>query len=318
MFGNRKAVLEMSADAASSAGGGALEYAGFWRRYAAISVDSAIIYGVIALIAVAGVNPFDLILQLAIWFVFGIYFIAMESSPWQATLGKRLVGIYVTDLQGERVSFLRSLGRSMAKGISAMVLYIGFLMAAFTGRKQGLHDMLASCLVLRTPSSSTGRWVGAFVASYVVLIGMLVAWGDQIQKLAGQESQAAVGEAKAPKALPAKPPVAKAPEVRPVPAATDTSTAPQQKPDAPQSASIPRPEVAAPSVEKSTDSVPSTVTETKSVTRVQTKTENVDVPRIRTPAPSNREVAAKSPPQAITSQCVYKAVMTDEDIAKCR
>ena len=122
MFGNRQAVLEMSADASASAGGGALEYAGFWRRYAAISVDSAIIYGVIALIAVAGVNPFDLLLQLAIWFVFGIYFIAMESSPWQATLGKHLVGIYVTDLQGERVSFLRSLGRRICRLVRSLDL----------------------------------------------------------------------------------------------------------------------------------------------------------------------------------------------------
>ena len=184
MFANRKTVLEMPADASASAGGGAMEYAGFWRRYAAISVDAALIYVVLGVILAAGGNPFDLIFQVAIWVGFGIYFIVMECSPWQATLGKRLVGIYVTDLTGERVSFLRSLGRGMAKSISAVLLYIGFLMAAFTGRKQGLHDMLASCLVLRTGSSSTGRWIGAFFASYVIIIAVFVVWGDQIQKLA--------------------------------------------------------------------------------------------------------------------------------------
>ena len=63
MFANRKTVLEMPADASASAGGGAMEYAGFWRRYAAISVDAALIYVVLGVILAAGGNPFDLIFQ---------------------------------------------------------------------------------------------------------------------------------------------------------------------------------------------------------------------------------------------------------------
>jgi uncharacterized RDD family membrane protein YckC len=73
----------------------------------------------------------------------------MESSSRQATVGKIALGIEVTDLEGNRLSFGRALGRNLAKIISALILYIGFIMAAFTKRKQALHDMIASALVVK-------------------------------------------------------------------------------------------------------------------------------------------------------------------------
>jgi uncharacterized RDD family membrane protein YckC len=61
-----------------------------------------------------------------------------------------IFGLKVTDLYGNRISFERATGRHFAKILSAMILCIGYLMVAFTERKQGLHDLLAGTLVRRT------------------------------------------------------------------------------------------------------------------------------------------------------------------------
>lgn len=82
-------------------------------------------------------------------FIFWLYWAICESSPWQATIGKRAMDLYVTDLKGRRLRFAQASGRFFGKIISAMVLLIGFVMIAFTERKQGLHDLLAGCLVVR-------------------------------------------------------------------------------------------------------------------------------------------------------------------------
>ncbi len=87
-----------------------------------------------------------------------LYFSLMESSAKQATPGKRIMNLVVTDINGERISFARATGRYFGKIISGIVLYIGFIMAAFTERKQALHDILAGCLVLdRSPEKIYGR-----------------------------------------------------------------------------------------------------------------------------------------------------------------
>lgn len=78
-----------------------------------------------------------------------LYFAVMESSKSQGTLGKMAVGIKVTDMEGNRISFSKAFLRSIGKIISNMIMYIGYLMAAFTEKKQGLHDMIASTLVLK-------------------------------------------------------------------------------------------------------------------------------------------------------------------------
>jgi len=79
-----------------------------------------------------------------------IYEAAMESSAKQATVGKMVLGLKVTDLEGHRISFARATGRHFAKLISAMILLIGYIMAGFNERKQALHDMIAGTLVVRT------------------------------------------------------------------------------------------------------------------------------------------------------------------------
>ena len=77
-----------------------------------------------------------------------VYSAAMESSSQRATFGKRALGLTVTDLNGNQLSFGAASGRYFGKFISSAICLIGYLMAAFTDKRQALHDMMAGSLVL--------------------------------------------------------------------------------------------------------------------------------------------------------------------------
>jgi len=153
MFRNGRTVLEMPADASGSAGGGTQSYGGFWIRFLAYLVDGIILFIALILLAVLAAFLGEIGAMLYGLLSFAgpfLYFAVLESSPRQATFGKQLVGLKVAHAAtGERVSFLRALGRELAKIISGAILALGFIMAAFTGRKQGLHDFIASTVVVR-------------------------------------------------------------------------------------------------------------------------------------------------------------------------
>ena len=74
----------------------------------------------------------------------------LESSSYQATLGKMAVGLKVTDIKGLRVSFARASGRHFAKILSTLMLFVGFVMVGLTRYKQGLHDLIAGTLVMKS------------------------------------------------------------------------------------------------------------------------------------------------------------------------
>ena len=94
-------------------------------------------------------NQYDPTLN-AVSFVAGwLYFALMESSARGATLGKMALGLRVVTSDGQRLSFLHATGRYFAKILSAIILFIGFIMIAFTERKRGLHDMIAGTLVIK-------------------------------------------------------------------------------------------------------------------------------------------------------------------------
>jgi uncharacterized RDD family membrane protein YckC len=78
-----------------------------------------------------------------------LYYALLESSVWQATLGKKALGLEVTDLAGSRIQFGRATGRYFARWLSVMTIGIGYIMAGFTEKKQALHDILAGTLVIR-------------------------------------------------------------------------------------------------------------------------------------------------------------------------
>jgi len=150
-------------------------YAGFWLRFVAIIIDSIAIgaaarilllpfLGVLGM-RMAFMHPWPMapmgpgevlaILGTLFWVIAimsvvkWLYFALLESSAWQATLGKKALGLMVTDLEGHRISFGRASGRFFAKIISGIILWIGFIMAGFTEKKQALHDMIAGTLVIR-------------------------------------------------------------------------------------------------------------------------------------------------------------------------
>lgn len=82
------------------------------------------------------------------WF----YYSFLESSKWQATLGKKALGLAVTDLKYNRISFLRATYRHLMKIVSIFTAFIGFIMAGFTEKRQALHDIIAKTLVVRKDS----------------------------------------------------------------------------------------------------------------------------------------------------------------------
>ena len=136
-------------------GAAPLESAGFWIR-----VDASLIDGVILSIAsfivtaILGTDAGAQGLAFLINLVGGwLYYTLMESSERQATLGKMALGIVVTDTEGRRISFGKATGRYFAKILSGLILLIGYIMVAFDGRKQGLHDKLAGTLVVRRQRS---------------------------------------------------------------------------------------------------------------------------------------------------------------------
>jgi len=120
-------------------------YAGFWVRFVAMIVDAVILAVAGGLISAAAFGA-GLALSL---FLPWLYEAFMLSSEWQATVGKRAMSIMVTGVDGSRISFARATGRHFAKYISAFILCIGFIIAAFTAKKQALHDMIAETVVVK-------------------------------------------------------------------------------------------------------------------------------------------------------------------------
>jgi uncharacterized RDD family membrane protein YckC len=147
--------------AAPAAAYAASGYGGFWIRVLAAILDS-IVLGVIFtpvafMFAVPMMSgdfhsgmPFMSFTAWPLWFGLKlVYYAAMESSSHQATLGKLICGLRVTDINGRRLSFPHAAGRYLAKILSSITLGIGYLMAGFTARKQGLHDIVAGTLVVK-------------------------------------------------------------------------------------------------------------------------------------------------------------------------
>lgn len=137
-----------------------MDNAGFWKRAVAIVIDSFIL-GVLMFAVMfalgffvggmlsdpetlAKISDFGMLINVVlVW----LYFAVQESGEGQATPGKRLMGIYVTDKEGRRITFPRATIRYFSKYLSSIFM-IGFVMAAFTQNKQGLHDLIADTLVL--------------------------------------------------------------------------------------------------------------------------------------------------------------------------
>ena len=196
----RALVEDRSADYV--AGSGEVVYAGFWRRAAALCIDSILVgvvyYGLLfaamfgtglsAVLAGSGdVDPSSMgafggmlvVMYLSYPVISGLYYIGFESSAKQATLGKMAVGIKVTDNEGRRMGRGQALGRWVSHLLCYMTMYIGYIMAGFTDRKRGLHDMVAGTLVVdrwaftQEPGRQQ-RGLGTVAIIALVLAGVLV------------------------------------------------------------------------------------------------------------------------------------------------
>jgi uncharacterized RDD family membrane protein YckC len=152
-------------------------YAGFWKRFLAVIIDGFIIgcirwilitpilvslgIGMVseiksmdtddpattlpiigAIMALLGISA---IISGAVWI---LYYSFMESSKFQASIGKLVLGIIVTDTNGNKLDFSKAFVRNICKIISSIILCIGYIMAGFTEKKQALHDIIANTLVV--------------------------------------------------------------------------------------------------------------------------------------------------------------------------
>ena len=133
-----------------------MNYAGFWKRVAAMLIDAIIITPIMigigmvlgVALVVVGIDSIQFVLNIIGLIVSWVYFALMESSGTQGTLGKKALGIKVTDLKGNQISFNKATDRYLCKLFSFVILAVGYIMVAFTERKQGLHDIMAECVVV--------------------------------------------------------------------------------------------------------------------------------------------------------------------------
>ena len=143
---------------ARPAGPDHVAYGGFWIRVVAYIIDGillTIVYGIVARLLGIDVfesdwrhyDPLGNLISLVIGW---LYFALLESSERGATVGKMAMGLRVVTSDGQRLSFMNATGRYFAKILSAIILFIGFIMVAFTDKKRGLHDILAGTLVIKT------------------------------------------------------------------------------------------------------------------------------------------------------------------------
>jgi uncharacterized RDD family membrane protein YckC len=155
-------------------------YAGFWIRFAAclldgiiIAIPMTVIVGIVFFLMFSSSGTFNVltdpsaldteitneqIISFIVTYVIVIvlsiflpilYFALMHASKWQATIGKKLLKLKVTDLQGNRISFWRAVGRYLSMAFISGIFYIGYIMAAFTEKKQALHDLIAGTVVIK-------------------------------------------------------------------------------------------------------------------------------------------------------------------------
>ena len=105
------------------------------------------------------------------------YFAFLESSSWQASIGKRLLSIHVTDVHGRRLRLPQSFGRAIAKCF--LNVWIGFFLSilciAASRRRQALHDFAARTVVRSgrpTASDSLEPWrlLAAIGTQYLWLV----------------------------------------------------------------------------------------------------------------------------------------------------
>ena len=198
-----------------------MNYASFWKRVAAWMID-CVFFGIVSCLVccIVGIilsitmplivndnNHFVCSLMMALIFWGGFlgaylaYYVWPESSSWQATIGKKLLGLKVTDTNGQRISFWRSLGRNVGMIVSTVILYIGYLMCLWAEKRQCLHDQMADCLVIDTDTQNnrSGCLIVVIVGVFFLFVAMFI--GGILSAIAMPQYFKAVEKARAAEAL---------------------------------------------------------------------------------------------------------------------
>lgn len=155
--------------------------AGFFRRFAAFVIDLLILnfFGLFAGLFYGFmyadffsrdiINSNQVVVNALVfgllWGVVSdwLYFTSLESSGTQATLGKVVLGIIVTDVQYHKIDIGRANMRYWCKFVSALIFGVGFIMAGVTKKKQALHDKIVGTLVIVKPRRSGASFAVAAV-----------------------------------------------------------------------------------------------------------------------------------------------------------
>jgi uncharacterized RDD family membrane protein YckC len=301
------------------------QYGGFWVRLIALLADSAIVFLFSALViggAAMALGPEALMpVMLAVWIAGALYWPVMHASRRQATFGKAIVGLKVTRFDGRRITILRSLWREIvAKTFSAAVVMLGYIMAAFTPRKQALHDLMSATYVVREGASRVVPALAVAVAGFAlpVVVGPMILGAAVVSSMTSM-AQGLVSEQQpmkpaprpistvqkaAPKPAPAAPApaepavVAKAPE-QPAPPPPAPAAAPTP---APVATPTPAP-LAAPEVKSAPEAKPEAATAKSKSRQASTK-------------PKLRVAAAKTKPDdsglKVTARPSQPAAQPDE------
>lgn len=135
-----------------------MTYAGFWRRFAAVMIDALITF--IPGYLFSKVIPYG-----GEFLAIILYYPAFESSSIQATPGKYIMGMKVVRENGQSLTYWRALARQVLKFVSGVVFFIGYIMQAFTAKRQALHDIFVGSLVVNHVYAQSPDWVGAWMKS---------------------------------------------------------------------------------------------------------------------------------------------------------
>lgn len=148
------------------------EYAGFWIRFIAYIIGFLEFIIVLPLLGLFGVKVFELStlrdlenadpellvpviasaitgLSLTVLLITWFYYALLHSGARQASVGKMALGLKVTDINGDRLTFALASLRYFSKILSGLLMMIDYIMAGFTPKKQALHDYIANTYVVR-------------------------------------------------------------------------------------------------------------------------------------------------------------------------
>ena len=168
-----------------------VKYAGFWRRFVGWIIDLLILiiitHWALALVSsfltapipdtlsfsafFSALWPTALALIVVDFIIIALYYCLFEASAIQATIGKYIAGIKVTDMGGSRISYSKAFLRRIYSLLSIIPIFIGYIVAGFTPRKQTFHDMLAKTVVVVNKPRKGIVLVG--IAILTIILGIL-------------------------------------------------------------------------------------------------------------------------------------------------